>query len=150
MHNASHLPLWHGGRQKPKVIDVGTQLHEILRLVHFFRESLWCSELRLNISPAEFSRVQPSSARFSRVQPSSAEFSQKPGFEFGRVRPSSKKFQVASRFVLGTRINKQLQAQALSVMKFQILLAALIAPAGGLCVVCRQPTNNNKNRSKAL
>ena len=107
VHNASHLPLWHGGRQEPKVIDVGTQLHEILRLVHFFRESLWCSELRLNISPAEFSRVQPSSARFSRVQPSSAEFSQKPGFEFGRVRPSSKKFQVASRFVLGTRINEQ-------------------------------------------
>ena len=125
MHNASHLPLWHGGRQKPKVIDVGTQLHEILRLVHFFRESLWCSELRLNISPAEFSQVQPSSTEFSRVRPSSAEFSRvrpstaeftrKLVFEFGRVRPSSLKFYTASRFVLGTRIKKQLQAQALSV-----------------------------------
>ena len=66
---------------------------------------------------AEFRRVQPSLAEFRRLRPSSAEFTPKLVFEFGRVRPSSLKLQTPSRFVLGTRINKQLQAQALSVIK---------------------------------
>ena len=75
-------------------------------LSNFKRKEFW----------AEFNRVQAVSIEFRQFQPSSAEFGRVQAREFGRVRPSSLKFHTAPRFVLGTRIKKQLQAQALSVI----------------------------------